>query len=147
MLQSDHEFTLSQCLELWHANLCVEIYAYHKLKEEWGLGRLKCRLVKCQHGYGCPRTNPYLNERYYFYIYGYYEDVENNNEECVFLGYNYLHAMRPIKTVKSSLGLLPQQESEYAKKIQMKKMWIRAIKSLTSSNGEVNMQKIRGQKS
>ena len=88
--------------------LCKEIVERHELKEAWGLGPVRYRVIKCKQGTHCHYCTHYpsfyplcrlFNHVLHFKFYGVYSD----SNERVFLGDNMSGAMKRVKHVKSFL--------------------------------------------
>ena len=73
--------------------VCRDIVMYARVKRKWGIGHVKCRVVKgpCV---GC--------HDYHMRVFGCYVNAENVERE-VYLAYNLRRALRRIDAVKSSL--------------------------------------------
>ena len=88
--------------------LCKEIVERHELKEAWGLGPVRCRVIKCKQGTHCHYCTHYpsfyplcrlFNHVLHFKFYG----VCSDSNERVFLGDNMSGAMKRVNHVKSFL--------------------------------------------
>ena len=88
--------------------LCNEIVKRHQLKEAWGLGPVRCRIIKCKQSTHCHYCTHYpsffplsriFNRVLHFKFYGEYSD----SNERVFLGDNMVAARRRVNHVKSFL--------------------------------------------
>ena len=86
--------------------LCKEIVERHKLKEAWGLGYVRCRIIKCKQYTHCHYCTHYpsfyslcrlFNHVLHFKFYGVRSDMR------VFLGDNMSGAMKRVNHVKSFL--------------------------------------------
>ena len=87
--------------------LCKEIVKRHQLKEAWGLGPVRCRILKCKH---CTegvlgKIPPHFKFCHYilhFKFCGVYTDL-SNVKKVVFLGHDIPGALQRVKHVKSFL--------------------------------------------
>ena len=88
--------------------LCKEIVERHKLKEAWGLGPVRYRLVKCKQYTDCHDCTHYpsfyplcrlFKHVLHFKFYGVCSDLDKR----VFLGDNMSVAMKRVNHVKSFL--------------------------------------------
>ena len=80
--------------------LCKEIVKRHQLKEAWGLGPIRCRILKCKH---C--TEGALGKippHFKFKFCGVYTDL-SNVKKVVFLGHDIPGALQRVNHVKSFL--------------------------------------------
>ena len=80
--------------------LCKEIVKRHQLKEAWGLGPIRCRILKCKH---C--TEGVLGKippHFKFKFCGVYTDL-SNVKKVVFLGHDIPGALQRVNHVKSFL--------------------------------------------
>ena len=73
--------------------VCDEIVMYGRVKEEWGIGHVKCYIKKGQ-CFAC--------DGYHTRVVGCYLDVENVTREA-FLAYNLKKALQRVNHVKSFL--------------------------------------------
>ena len=76
--------------------LCNEIVKRHQLKEAWGLGPIRCRIIKCKQ---CTEDALGILG---FRLCGVYTDL-SNVKKVVFLGYNIPAALQRVNHVKSFL--------------------------------------------
>ena len=76
--------------------LCNEIVKRHQLKEAWGLGPIRCRILKCKQ---CTEDALGILG---FRVCGVYTDL-SNVKKVVFLGYNIPAALQRVNHVKSFL--------------------------------------------
>ena len=76
--------------------LCDEIVKRHQLKEAWGLGPIRCRIIKCKQ---CTEDALGILG---FRLCGVYTDL-SNVKKVVFLGYNIPAALQRVNHVKSFL--------------------------------------------
>ena len=76
--------------------LCNEIVKRHQLKEAWGLGPIRCRILKCKQ---CTEDALGILG---FRLCGVYTDL-SNVKKVVFLGYNIPAALQRVNHVKSFL--------------------------------------------
>ena len=80
--------------------LCKEIVKRHQLKEAWGLGPIRCRILKCKQ---C--TEGALGKippHFKFKFCGVYTDL-SNVKKAVFLGHSMSGALQRVNHVKSFL--------------------------------------------
>ena len=85
--------------------ICEEIVERHKLKEAWGLGSIRCRILKCEQ---CtedalgkiPPQFKFCNHILHFRLCGVYTDL-SNVKKVVFLGYDMSGALQRVNHVKS----------------------------------------------
>ena len=90
------------------AMICEEIVERHQLKEAWGLGPIRCQVLKCKH---CtenalgkiPPQFKFCNHILHFKLYGVYTDLEFRKRSVVFLGSDVPGALHRMKHVKSFL--------------------------------------------
>ena len=82
--------------------LLEEIMDYHKLKNEWGLGHIKCSLHHCAADY-CPGKEDSQKaglKNQHLVVNGYYSEYLNNEETYVeFLGYSIGDARKQVPRV------------------------------------------------
>ena len=89
------------------AMICEEIVERHKLKEAWGLGPIRCRILKCKQ---CtegalgkiPPQFKFCQHILHFRLCGVYTDL-SNVKKVVFLGYDIAGALQRAKHVNSFL--------------------------------------------
>ena len=89
------------------AMICKEIVERHELKEDWGLGPIRCQVLKCKK---CTegalgKISPgfkFCNHVLHFKLYGVYTDL-GNVKKVVFLGNDVPGALHRTKHVKSFL--------------------------------------------
>ena len=90
------------------AMICEEIVQRHKLKEAWGLGPIRCQVLKCKE---CtegvlgkiPPQFKFCHYMLHFKLYGVYTDLEFRKRSVVFLGNDVPGALHRMKHVKSFL--------------------------------------------
>ena len=91
--------------------LCKEIVERHKLKEAWGLGPIRCRVIKCKQYTHCHYCTHYpsfyplcrlFKHVLHFKLYGVCSDL-GNVKKVVFLGDNMSGAMKRVNHIKSFL--------------------------------------------
>ena len=79
--------------------LCREILVYHRLKEKWGLGPIRCKTYKCA---TCKGKSIHVNLASHVKIEGFYYDIENVKRSML-LGYGFSQALSRVNHVKSLL--------------------------------------------
>ena len=88
--------------------ICREIVERHKLKEAWGLGPIRCQVLKCkqctQYTLGkIPPQYKFFNYVLHFKLYGVCTDLEFRKRSVVFLGNDVPGALHRMSHVKSFL--------------------------------------------
>ena len=108
---SIYQFVRDMNNESGRNELHEDLLTYHRLKEVWALGHLKCKITKCGLKYkeACPG---YISLKFdksgtirHWYILAYYVD-RHNKMKCDFLGHTYAEAFRRMSHVKSYLYLV-----------------------------------------
>ena len=87
--------------------LLEEILDYHKLKSDWGLGRIECTRTPCQDP-DCPGKIDNIKKGLHLVVEGHYtnfDEHENFDEHTEFLGYGFKDALDRLPHVKSNLLL------------------------------------------
>ena len=80
--------------------LCKEIVKRHQLKEAWGLGPIRCRILKCKQ---CTEgALGKIPSHFKFKFCGVYTDL-SNVKKAVFLGHSMSGALQRVNHVKSFL--------------------------------------------
>ena len=83
--------------------LLEEILDYHKLKDDWGLGRIKCTLLPCQDP-DCPGKIDNIKKGLHMVVRGHYTDFVEHETYIEFLGYGLKEALDRLPHVKSNLA-------------------------------------------
>ena len=81
-----------------------DLITYHKVKNEWGLGHVRCRIQKCRFKHGCPEASKQIPgmEHKHLFVLGHYTDYlyfERNE----LLGYTLDHALERVAHLKAHI--------------------------------------------